>query len=120
MSTEWKNKPIEQALKGMKCVPHLKAAGFKTAGDVIDLTAEEVAKITRRVGVIRANKIRNIILQDALKDATVPPLFQSKPVECVEVKGRGVELPISYQIILFIAFGLSVASFIGLLFEVTK
>lgn len=120
MSTEWKNKPIEKALKGMKCVPHLKAAGFKTAGDVIDLTAEEIAKITRRVGVIRANKIRNIILQDALKDATGTPLFQPKQVEYVEVHGGSVELPMSYQIILFIAFGLSLASFVGLLFEVTK
>lgn len=120
MSAEWKNKPIEQALKGMRCVPHLKAAGFKTAGDVLDLTAEEIAEITHRVGVHRANKIRNIILQDALKDATGTPLFQPKQVEYVEVQGGGAEFPISFQIILFVSFGLSLASFIGLLLEVTK
>lgn len=120
MNTEWKNKPIEHALKGMKCVPHLKAAGFRTAGDVIDMTAEEIANVTHRIGIHRANKIRNIILQDALKDATGIPLFQSKPLEYVEVQSGGAELPMSYQIILFVAFGLSLASFIGLLLEVTK
>jgi len=120
MSTEWKNKPIEHALKGMKCVPHLKAAGFRTAGDVIDMTAEEIAAVTHRIGVHRANKIRNVILQDALKDAHSIPLFLSKPTEYVEVQSSGAEFPISFQIILFVSFGLSLASFIGLLLEVTK
>lgn len=118
MSTEWKNKPIERALKGMKCVPRLKAAGFVTVGDVIDKTPEEIAAVTVRIGVYRANKIRNLILQDALKDATSAPLFQAPSF--VEAQVVHEPLPMSFQIILFVAFGLSLVSFIGLLFEVSK
>lgn len=65
MYTEWKNKPIEEALQGRKCVPHLKAAGLNTAGQVIDLTSEEIARVTKHIGIKRADKIRNAILQDA-------------------------------------------------------
>ena len=65
MSAEWKNKPIEEALQGRKCVPHLKAAGLNTAGQVIDLTSEEIARVTKHIGIKRADKIRNAILQDA-------------------------------------------------------
>lgn len=133
MNTEWKKKPIEEALKGMKAVPHLQAAGFKTAGDVIDAKPEDIARMTQFIGVKRAMNLRDVILQDALRDAhNVPgfiplmkkpaPAEKAAPAEFVEVEPTVVteHLPISYQIALFAALTLSVITFIGLLFEATK
>lgn len=127
MNTEWKKKPIEEALKGMKAVPHLVVAGFRTAGDVIDASAEEIAIRTQFIGVKRAHGIRNQVLIDALRDAQnvpgfIPLMKKPAPTEFVEVEPTVVteHLPISYQIALFAALTLSVITFIGLLFEATK
>lgn len=127
MNTEWKKKPIEEALKGMKAVPHLQAAGFKTAGDVIDAKPEDIARMTQFIGVKRAMNLRDVILQDALRDAQnvpgfIPLMKKPAPAEFVEVEPTVVteHLPISYQIALFAALTLSVITFIGLLFEATK
>lgn len=116
MSYEWKNKPIEQALKGMKCIPHLKAAGFNTAGDIIDSTPEEIADRAHYIGMKRAHSIRDLVLSNALDDA----LANKFPVEWREVDVVNEPLPLSFQIALFISLGLSLASFCGLLLEVTK
>lgn len=127
MNTEWKKKPIEQALQRMKAVPHLRAAGFKTAGDVIDAKPEEIARLTQFIGIKRAMNLRDLILQDALRDAQnvpgfIPLMKKPEPGEFVEAEPTVIteHLPISYQIALFMALSLSVITFIGLLFESTK
>lgn len=114
MTYEWKNKPIEEALKGMKCIPHLKAVGFNTAGDIVDSSPEAISA-ANYIGLKRAQAIRSFVLLDALKDAERNTAATFHEVEVIHE-----HLPMSYQIALFVALGLSLISFFGFLLEVTK
>lgn len=115
MTYEWKKKPIEEALKGMKCVPHLKAAGFNTVGQLIDSTPEEIADAANFIGVKRASNIRNMALVDAVKDAERSNNAKHHVVDIVHEP-----LPLSFRIGLIVALVLSAISFCGFVLEVTQ
>ena len=120
MSQEWKKKPLDEALKGMKALPHLKEAGFKTVGDVVDASAEEIADRTLFIGIKRARNLRDVALLDALNDlmdTQNDKAFKSEPKLAPILyvnESPETEIPMHFQIIVFIAFGLSVISFVGL------
>lgn len=119
MVYDWKNKPIEMALRHLKSVRHLKDGGFNTIGELVDASPEEIAARVDYMGVKRAVKVRDLALKAALNDALYHAEKGDDKVVMIE-RSSGSDFPMSAQVALFIAFVLSIISFVGLIFEVGK
>lgn len=70
----WRYRPLEDILRGSRLIDDLHRAGYYTAGDVLDVDAEQLANDVYGVGPKLAVKIRDKAWE-AIKTTCVTPIM---------------------------------------------